>query len=400
MSSKLKIIYYSPHPTHDIVSEVGYSTHQRETINSMRLLGHDVVPVILGGTEKASVEAHIGQLTQKSKLKKLLLKILPLPVINALKDYSLLQHDKRAAATLAKAIEEHKPDLVYERGEYLQNKGTVLCKKRGIRHFLEVNSPCVQEMRGFEGPSLIGFLGHWKEASKIKNTNHIICVSSALKEFIQKRYKPTVDIQVEPNCINPEKEQAAIQSDFKAIENVDVSNKKIIGFVGSIFPHHGVDELIEAFQEVRSSMPEAFLLIIGDGILRPGLEEMAIRQLPVGSYLFTGKIPHSEIMNWIALFDVAVMPNSNWYGSPIKVLEYGLMKKPVVAPDLGPLRDLAVNDKEAFLFTPGISNLSQTLLKVLQNEEKSQRVAVDFYHKIMDKFTWEKQTERILSSCL
>lgn len=400
MSSKLKIIYYSPHPTHDIVSEVGYSTHQRETINSMRLLGHEVVPVILGGTEKSSVDAHIGQISQKSNLKKLLLKLLPLPVINALKDITLIRHDKRAAALLAKALAEHKPDLVYERGEYLQNNGTVLCKKLGIRHFLEVNSPCVEEMRGFEGPSLIGFLGHWKEASKIKNTNRIICVSSALKEFIQKRYRPSATIQVEPNCINPEKEQTNVKPVVGFTEKFDVSNKKIIGFVGSIFPHHGVDELIAAYQTVRVTMPDTFLLIIGDGILRPGLEKMAKTKLPEGSYHFTGKIPHSEIMNWIALFDIAVMPNSNWYGSPIKVLEYGLMKKPVVAPDLGPLRDLAVNEKEAFLFTPGIANLAQVLIKVLHDQSKSNSVAVEFYHKILNEFTWEKQTERVLSNCL
>ena len=51
----MRIIYYSPHPTHDIVSEVGYATHQREVILALRNLGYEVFPVIMGGTEEANL---------------------------------------------------------------------------------------------------------------------------------------------------------------------------------------------------------------------------------------------------------------------------------------------------------------------------------------------------------
>ena len=52
---KYRIIYYSSHPTHDIVSTVGYSVHQRETINSLRNLNHEVFPLIMGGVDEKKV---------------------------------------------------------------------------------------------------------------------------------------------------------------------------------------------------------------------------------------------------------------------------------------------------------------------------------------------------------
>ena len=93
----MRIIYFSPHPTHDIVSEVGYSTHQRETIKAFRTLGHEVMPVILGGTtpsEKKQFDTESGG----HRLKELVKKWLPTFAYNALKDLGIRRFDKLAAA--------------------------------------------------------------------------------------------------------------------------------------------------------------------------------------------------------------------------------------------------------------------------------------------------------------
>ncbi|MFM7764348.1 MAG: hypothetical protein ACKO6I_01705, partial [Sphingomonadales bacterium] len=143
---KLRIIYYSPHPTHDIVSEVGYSTHQRESIQSFRQLGHEVLPVVLGGTETSAVNTHIAGLSEKAGNLSGVKKLLPLWLWNALKDVELLKHDIKAGRQLEQAIRDFKPDMIYERGEYLQDSGVKMAEKHGIKHVLEVNSPVVEEM--------------------------------------------------------------------------------------------------------------------------------------------------------------------------------------------------------------------------------------------------------------
>lgn len=393
----MKILYYSPHPTHDIVSEVGYSTHQRETIHAMKKLGHEVIPVIMGGTEKASVDTYIEGIQQKSSLKKLALRFLPLIVINTLKDISLLRHDKRAGARLRAELATHKPDLVYERGEYLQDSGVRICKDFGVKHFLEINAPATDEMRSFEGPSLLHFLGHKKERNKLHGTTAIFAVSTVLKEYLTKKYAPKAPIYVIPNCINPEKETADA-SQIEALKaEYNTLGQFVFGFVGSIFPHHGVDKLIHAFSRVVHEFPQAKLFIIGDGSQRAELEQLAERKLPKASYVFTGKVPHARVLHYIGLFDAAIMPDSNWYGSPVKVLEYGFLGKCIIAPNNGPLNDLIVSGQEGLLVDPGVENLVEAMRTVVQDKDKVESFGKNFRNKILEKFTWEHQAQFILS---
>lgn len=394
---KLRIIYYSPHPTHDIVSEVGYSTHQRESIHAFRQLGHEVLPVVLGGTESSAVNAHISGLSEKAGNLSGIKKLLPLWLWNALKDLKLLKHDRKAGKQLEQAILAFQPDMIYERGEYLQDSGVKMARKHGIKHVLEVNSPVVEEMAAFEGPDLLRFLGHSKERKKLKGTSHIIAVSSAMKTYLQTFYGCQKPIHVAPNAINPDKEQF----DSEAVTQIRSGfshDTRIIGFVGSLFPYHGVDLLIEAFAEVVARDPNAHLMIVGDGSIREGLQTKAKKRLPSQSYTFTGKVPHATAMSYIKSFDVAVMPSSNWYGSPIKIFEYGLLGVPIVAPDKEPLKDVMEHGKHGLLVADKAEDLKDALLFMLQNPEAAKEMGACFREKILQQHTWTAQASGILSA--
>jgi glycosyltransferase involved in cell wall biosynthesis len=394
---KLRIIYYSPHPTHDIVSEVGYSTHQRESIHAFRQLGHEVLPVVLGGTEPAAVNTHISGLSRQAGSLSGLKRLMPLWLWNALKDLRLLKHDKKAGKQLEEAILTFQPDMIYERGEYLQDSGVKMAAKHNIKHVLEVNSPVVEEMAAFEGPDVLRFLGHRKERNKLKGTSHVVAVSTAMKEYLYTHYHCRKPIHVAPNAINPEKEQFNPEEVTKIRAGI-AAEAQIIGFVGSLFPYHGVDGLIEAFAGVVAVLPNAHLVIVGDGVIREALQVFADKILPKGSFTFTGKIPHSEVMNYIRAFDVAVMPSSNWYGSPIKIFEYGLTGVPIVAPDKGPLRDVMEHKKHGWLVSDNTQDLENALLYVLQNTAFSLEMGRCFRNKILEEHTWVAQASGMFSA--
>jgi glycosyltransferase involved in cell wall biosynthesis len=323
--------------------------------------------------------------------------MVPLWIWNALKDLRLLKHDVKAGKLLEQAILEFKPDMIYERGEYLQDSGVKIAAKHGIKHVLEVNSPVVEEMAAFEGPDLLRFLGHHKERNKLHGTSHVIAVSSAMKEYLQTYYGCKKPIHVAPNAINPDKEQF----DPEAIEQIrDVFSKdaQIIGFVGSLFPYHGVDGLIEAFGGVIQHQPNARLMIVGDGSIREGLQSKAEKELPAGSFTFTGKVPHALVMNYIKSFDVAVMPSSNWYGSPIKIFEYGLTGVPIVAPDKAPLRDVMEHRKHGLLVSDNSADLKEAILFMLQNPKSAIEIGTCFREKILQHHIWTAQASGILSA--
>lgn len=393
---KLRIIYYSPHPTHDIVSEVGYSTHQRESIQAFRQLGHEVLPVVLGGTEPAAVNTHISGLSRQAGSLSGLKRLIPLWLWNALKDLRLLKHDKKAGKQLEEAILKFQPDFIYERGEYLQDSGVKMAAKHRIKHVLEVNSPVVEEMATFEGPDILRFIGHWKERTKLRKTHMAVVVSSALGEYLRNRYQYNGNLLMVPNAINPEKHIPSVQ-EIKEIRKRYASNKKIVGFVGSLFPYHGVDKLIDAFKIVLAERQDLHLLIVGDGNIRESLEEHA-SGLPKETYTFTGRVPHRDVMAYIGAFDISVMAASNWYGSPIKVFEYGLMGVPILAPNTGPVRDVMRHEKDGYLVEPDVNAIAPALVIMLDQEEKWRQIGENFRLKILQQHTWIIHASTIVES--
>ncbi len=395
----MRIIYYSPHPTHDIVSEVGYSTHQREVINALRMLGHEVMTVIMGGENALDHQLIREEKINPSPLKLALKRIIPRFIWTSLNNYKLILHDRTAGKRLEEAINLHKPDLIYERSEYLQDSGARMAKKYGIRYFLEVNAPFVEEMRHFEGYSLYEGKAHKVEKFKLDAARKVFSVSSALSGFLCKRYNcDPAKIILQPNCINP-----AQLSDNGGIEglkdSLGLGDNKVIGFVGSIFPYHGVDVLIKAFAKVNREDAGTRLLIVGDGTIMPDLRKLAQDLGMSEKIIFAGKIPHKNVFSYIQIMDICVMAKSNWYGSPVKIFEYGLMNKPVIAPDTSPVRDVMVHRESGLIVGDDEDELAAAILSYLNNAELAMSCAGNFHRRVTSEFTWQKAAERIIQEC-
>lgn len=387
----MRIIYYSPHPNLNLQDPSGYGTHMREMISAFRKLGHEVLPVIAGGMEKKK------KMNDKS-LKTATKKIFPSIVWESIKDFSLLKQDKILEQSLLNQIEKFKPDLIYERGNYLQLSGCNAARLKGIRHFMEINAPYTEERISMQGKSFYISKAEKAEKEQLNISEKVIVVSSALKKYFSDKHKINPEkFIVTPNAINPE----TISVDENAVRNLrekyKLNNNFIIGFSGSIFPYHGVDILLKSFAFVHKQNPDSKLIIVGDGASLPQLEKLSIETGCSSSVIFTGNVPHSEIYNYISLFDIAIMPASNWYGSPVKIFEYGALGKPIIAPDNIPLRDVMENNKHGILINSSEKKLNEAILLLMQNELLRNSIGNNFKEKVFREHTWQKMAEKILN---
>lgn len=397
----MRIIYYSPHPTHDIVSEVGYATHQREVILALKNAGHEIVPIIMGGTDASNINHLSSENYKPSGIKLLVKKLIPKFLWTSMNNYKLLRHDKLAGSILEKEILSKRPDLLYERSEYLQDSGAKIAKKYNLQYFLEVNAPFVEEMGKFEGYSLLHNKAHSVEKFKLQQADKVFCVSSALADFLVIKYDCKRDkIIIQPNCINPDK----IQTDNSAISALrtewKVENKKVIGFVGSMFPYHGVDLLITAFNAIYKRFPDTKLVIVGDGLVLNDLKQLSVKLDLSNSVIFTGKIAHSEVFNYINAMDICIMARSNWYGSPVKLFEYGLMQKPIIAPDTEPVKDVIKDKVNGLIIQDNENSLIAAIEQLLIDTQLAKSIATQFHDKVIEQYTWNKAANKIIEQCV
>ena len=99
-------------------------------------------------------------------------------------------------------------------------------------------------------------------------------------------------------------------------------------------------------------------------------------------------------------FDICVMPfpwteHYAYYMSPLKLFEYMVSKRPIVASDLPSVREI-LNEENAVLVEPGNPNaLANGIEKVLSDEELANKIAEKAYEDVQ-QYSWERRTRRIL----
>ena len=115
--------------------------------------------------------------------------------------------------------------------------------------------------------------------------------------------------------------------------------------VANLYPAKGVDILLRAFALVRRAVPQAELVIVGDGPEHARLHD----QIPVdGSVVLAGRI--EDPSGLVAGASVFVMP-SRKEGMPLALLEAMAMGVPSIATDVGGVREVA-GDGEVLIVAP------------------------------------------------
>jgi glycosyltransferase involved in cell wall biosynthesis len=133
--------------------------------------------------------------------------------------------------------------------------------------------------------------------------------------------------------------------------------EKTILFFGNIGPYKGVDSLVTAFQKVAATNPEYRLIIAGkprggceqylkeiqDTIGRDGSRARVLQKI--------GYVPDEDTELYFKAADVLVLPYTEVSQSGVLFLGYSF-GLPVIATDVGALRDEIVEGRTGFLCRP------------------------------------------------
>lgn len=395
----MKILYFSPHPHHDIVSDVGYSVHQLEMIKAFRELGHEVELLIMGGESKEELPDYVKEPGQ-STFRKAVKSIVPRVLWNTLRDYQrYIKHDEVAYARLKEKCKSFQPDVIYERSEYLLQSGVRLAQDLKIPHILEVNAPFIEEWKQFEGGNLLEKTAHKREAFKLRNTSLVSCISTTLRDQLWSTYSldPNMANVIVTNGADPKRfgSEGAQQATSKFPLNAE---KVVIGFVGSIMPYHRVDQLIRAFEKLPNEVRDrAQLLIVGGGSTLDDLKDSVSDSDAKDQVIFTGHLQRSDVPPFIDLMDICVLPSTNWYCSPIKLFEYAILGKAIIAPNTAPVTEVFTDGQNIHL-VGNEQGLVKALNELILSPEKTRQLGDRAKDLILAEYQWTKLASKTLEA--
>jgi glycosyltransferase involved in cell wall biosynthesis len=306
--------------------------------------------------------------------------------------------NKQLEEFLAELDTERAFDYVYERYSLFNIAGLRFAQRRGLPFVLEVNAPLIDEASRYRSLALID-LANVIEEYLFGNADHIITVSTELKEYVSK-IAPQARVTVVPNGVRVEHFQDTGVSDHDDGSADLDSSDFIIGFVGSLKPWHGVEILIDSFAEFVSNYKKSRLLIIGgEKRLIRRLEKQYHKQGLDGKVVFTGAVPYEKIPSLLQKTDVLVAPYPElpgFYFSALKIFEYMAAGKPIIASDIGQITSILKNQETAILVPPGDGKeLHDALAWLKKDQGLRSKLGENALSEARQKHTWGHRVEMI-----
>lgn len=374
----MKILYH-----HRTASKDGQAVHIEEMIAALRAQGHEVRVVAPAGGNDGQMGGGVGWVHRlKVALPKVVYELLELA-------YSLLAYRQ-----LARAAAEFKPDVLYERYNLYLLAGVLLKRRLGLPMLLEVNAPLLHE-RTQHGGLALARLARWAEGLAWRSADRVLPVTRVLAAYVRAYGVPEERIVVIPNGIN-EAHFAAAPEPAAARRQLGLNGRLVLGFTGFVRDWHGVDRVIR-WMATSQSPPHAHLLIVGDGPVRAELEALA-SDLGIADHVtFTGVVHRDAVPQFVAAFDIALQPAVVAYASPLKLMEYLVLGKAIIAPDTPNLREVLCDGENALLFeSEAVGALEKALTQLCADAELRQRLAEGARATIARlELTWSGNARRV-----
>lgn len=186
-----------------------------------------------------------------------------------------------------------------------------------------------------------------------------IAVSESTKQDLMKSGIREEQIAIIENCVDHTLYRTTVEPK---------SDIPLVGYIGRIKRYKSVDHLIKAFAIVNKTMPDAKLVIIGDGDNLNDLKKLADRLRLGKSVEFKGFVDKEDKVKTLQKCHVVVNPSVK-EGWGLTIIESNACGVPTVAADVPGLRDSVKDGKTGLLYPYGdIEKCAGYILKFLTDE--------------------------------
>jgi glycosyltransferase involved in cell wall biosynthesis len=168
---------------------------------------------------------------------------------------------------------------------------------------------------------------------------------------------------------------------------------QLVGVVARLEPEKGHQTLIDAWPIVLRDVPDAYLLVVGEGSRRDYLEARARANRVAHRVVFTGR--RDDVPAVTAALDVAVLP-SHREAQGLSILEAMALSRPVVASDVGGIPEM-IEDGVTGLLVPHDQpdKLAAAIVRLLTDHALADTIARQAHDLVHDRFCIELMVKAV-----
>ena len=223
----------------------------------------------------------------------------------------------------------------------------------------------------------------------------IIAPSKELQQLLIKKGVSRQKVVNIPNAFNFEQAQHINEKEFSLDKLGFAPEIKLVGMVGRLVSVKNFEMFLRAAKIVIDSGVKVKFLLVGDGPQQTILENL-VQELGIDEHIiFLGF--RADVFDIVSLLDIFVLC-SKWETFPISLIEAMALGKPVIATDIGGVKEIItdavngmlvpVNDHEA---------LSSAILHLLTQKETAKKFGNLGRQKAMKEFSLKAMCDTLSS---
>jgi sugar transferase (PEP-CTERM/EpsH1 system associated) len=291
---------------------------------------------------------------------------------------------------LSKIIKNFNAHIVHTHNAAPMLYGTFAAKLGGIRVIVNTKHDREKKETSWIAWSIAAFFN-----------DAIVAISHDAKKCFLNNISTSADkIHVIYNGINVHKFISAQDNTFLKNELRLFSSEIVIATVSRLSKEKDVFTLLNAFAELRHSITNLKLLVVGDGKLKADLENHAIAIGVKADVIFLGF--RKDVQDILKIADVFLL-TSLTEGISLSILEAMASGKPVVATRVGGNPEVVETGITGVLADAGMPlDISKALLYVLKDKGRASKMGEEGLKRVESMFSLAHMTDEYekLYSCL
>ncbi len=298
-----------------------------------------------------------------------------------------------------------RPDLFYTRLAGNSIAPAVVSSLLRISQVGEINGITIDEME-IQGASRFKMrLAQFLENINFATCKKLVAVTDGVKQRLVDLYAiPESQVVVINNGANTK--LFSPMDRIKAKSELKLDNSlQYVCFVGNLIYWQGVEYLIKASPLILKKYPNTRFLVVGDGVMKEELMQLADDLGSLDKVLFVGRVPYEKVPVYINASDICVAPfirerNSKIGLSALKTYEYLACGKPLIASRIPGVKELIESSGGGISVRPeDPEELSTAVIKLLPDENTRNQMGKKGRKYIIENHSWESVARKVRDIC-
>ncbi len=285
---------------------------------------------------------------------------------------------------IKKILKNFNPDIIHLQDHFSISRAVVKVNKKagvpiiGTNHFMTENLTSFIHSEKWKRILSTYF---WSQFSKVFNQLSLVTTPS---ETAVRLIKPKLHVKVISISSGIDLEKFNPSGDTEEVRaKYSIPHKPVLLFVGRLDPEKNIEEIIQAVA-IAVKKVDFYFVIVGRGIKKQGLEQLALELGISDRVIFTGFVS-DEDLPYIYKLSRCFIISSIAELLSLSALQGMASGLPVIAADIGALGELVRDKVNGYLYKPGnINMIVQCIHEIISQDElyiNMGRKSLEFSHK-------------------